>query len=76
MSTRNDERAARAQSALETYIRARGEVFARSSYEVADLMADLLHLVSRLDDGDQPIESTLRLALLHFEAEIAGEDHE
>ena len=68
MTTRNDIRAMRAQAALQSYVEAKGEVFANSSDEIADLMADLLHLTVRIDQGDHP-ETTLRLAQMHFTAE-------
>ncbi|HTU91465.1 MAG TPA: hypothetical protein VMF69_15390 [Gemmataceae bacterium] len=69
MTTRNDIRAERAQAALQSYVEAKGEIFENSSSEVAELMADLLHLTVRIDQGDDPVESTLRLARLHFDAE-------
>jgi hypothetical protein len=69
MSTRNDIRAERAQAALQSYVEAKGEVFENISSEIADLIADLLHLTLRIDQGDDPVESTLRLARMHFDAE-------
>ncbi|MGH9808302.1 MAG: hypothetical protein ACRD9W_13765 [Terriglobia bacterium] len=70
----NEQRAERARVALEHYVTAtREEVFENSSSEIADLIADLLHLTVRLDEGDDPVESTLRLARLHYEAESADE---
>lgn len=69
MTTRNDIRAGRAQAALHSYVEAKGEVFENSSSEVADLMADLLHLTVRIDDGDHGPASVLRLARMHFDAE-------
>lgn len=69
MTTRNDIRAERARAALLTYVEAKGEVFENSSSEIADLMADLLHLTVRIDQGDAPVESILRLARMHFDAE-------
>jgi hypothetical protein len=65
----NDVRAERARTSLRQYVEARGEVFEDSSSEIADLIADLLHLSVRIDQGDDPVESTLRLARLHFDAE-------
>jgi hypothetical protein len=65
----NNTRAERARTALQQYIEAKGEVFEDSSSEIADLITDLLHLTVRIDQGDRPIESALRLARLHFEAE-------
>jgi hypothetical protein len=65
----NETRAERAENALRQYVEAKGEVFENSSSEVAELIADLLHLAAKLDEGEEPIESTLRLARLHFNAE-------
>jgi hypothetical protein len=65
----NGTRADRASAALREYVTAKGEAFENSSSEIADLIADLLHLAARLDEGDDPIDSTLRLARLHFDAE-------
>ena len=65
----NADRAERARTALRQYVEARGEVFEDSSSEIADLIADPLHLTVRIDQGDDPVESALRLARLHFEAE-------
>jgi hypothetical protein len=76
MSTRNDIRAGRAQAALQSYVEAKGEVFENSSSEIADLMADLLHLIVRIDQGDDPVESTLRLARMHFDAEHNNPEEE
>ena len=70
--TENDVRAERARTALEQYVAATGEVFENNSSEIADLIADLLHLSVRIDRGDDPVESTLRLARLHFDAEHAN----
>ncbi|PZR93897.1 MAG: hypothetical protein DLM68_00385 [Hyphomicrobiales bacterium] len=70
----NETRAQRAESALQNYVEAKGETYEASSSEIADLVADLLHLSASLDEGDDPIESTLRLARMHFDAEQA--DHE
>ena len=36
-------------------------------------IADLLHLAARTDEGDDPIDSTLRLARMHYEAEVQEE---
>ena len=72
----NAARADHAKNALQQYVEAKGEVFENNSSEVADLIADLLHLTARLDEGDDPIESTLRLAKLHFEVEHANPEEE
>jgi hypothetical protein len=69
----NRDRAERARTALQAYIEARGEAFENSSSEIADLIADLLHLAADLDEGFDPVESTLRLARMHFEAETDTE---
>jgi hypothetical protein len=76
MTNTNDIRAERAQAALQSYVEAKGEVFENSSSEIADLMADLLHLTVRIDHGDDPVESTLRLARMHFDAEHNDSDEE
>ena len=73
MANTNQERDDRAEIALQKYIESKGEVFERSSSEIADLMADLLHLTARIDQGEDPVESTIRLAKLHFQAERAEE---
>jgi hypothetical protein len=73
MTASNDNRAERAQAALLSYVEAKGEVFEISSSEIADLMADLLHLAARLHEGENSPEETvkrcLRLAQMHFDAE-------
>lgn len=76
MTTRNAIRAKRAQAALQSYVEAKGEVFENSGSEIADLMADLLHLTVRIDQGDDPVESTLRLARIHFDAEHNNPEEE
>jgi hypothetical protein len=76
MANTNQERADRAETALQQYIEAKGEVFEKSSSEIADLIADLLHLTARLDEGDDPAESTLRLAKMHFDAEHGNPEEE
>jgi hypothetical protein len=76
MTNRNDMRAERARAALQPYVEAKGEVFENSSSEIADLMADLLNLTVRIDQGDHPVESTLRLARLHFDAEHNNPEEE
>jgi hypothetical protein len=72
----NEARAERARTALEQYIAAKGEVFENNSSEIADLITDLLHLSVRIDQGDDPAESTLRLARMHFDAEHGNEIEE
>lgn len=50
MHPANGTRAERAQAALQSYVEAKGEVFENSSSEIADFIADLLHLAARLDE--------------------------
>jgi hypothetical protein len=76
MANTNQDRADRAERTLQQYIEAKDEVFEKSSSEIADLIADLLHLAARLDEGDDPVESTLRLAKMHFEAEHENPEEE
>ena len=76
MTTSNDIRAGRAQAALQSYVEANGEVFENSSSEIADLIADLLHLTTRIDHGDDSVDSTLRLARMHFDAEHDNPEEE
>lgn len=73
MTTSNATRAERAENALRVYVEANGDVFENSSSEIADIIADLLHLAARTDEGDDPIDSTLRLARMHYEAEVQEE---
>jgi hypothetical protein len=72
----NSARADRAKTALHQYVAAKGEVFENNSSEIADLIADLLHLTERLDEGNDPIESTLRIARMHFAAEHENPEEE
>lgn len=72
----NEARAGRARAALLQYVAAKGEVYEDNSSEIADLITDLLHLTVRIDQGDDPVESTLRLARMHFEAEYGNEIEE
>ena len=60
----------------EAAVAAKGEVFENNSSEIADLITDLLHLSVRIDQGDDPVESTLRLARMHFDAEHGNEIEE
>jgi hypothetical protein len=71
--TDNETRADRAGEAVRQYVEAKSEVFEQSSSEIADLIADLLHLAARWDQGDYPIDSTLMLARMHFDAECNEE---
>jgi hypothetical protein len=72
----SETRAERAENALRQYVEAKGEAFENSSSEIADLIADLLHLTVRLDQGDDPVENTFHLAQLHFEAEHGNPEEE
>jgi hypothetical protein len=65
----NKTRAHRAEIALQNYVQDKSEVYEESSSEIADLVADLLHLTASLDEGEDAVESTLRLARMHFDAE-------
>jgi hypothetical protein len=76
MTSSNDNRAERAQNALRTYLETKGEVFENNSSDIADLIADLLHLAVRTDQGDEAVESTLRLAQMHFDAEHGNPEEE
>jgi hypothetical protein len=69
----NELRAKRAAEALYGYVKAKSEVYEESSSEIVDLITDLLHLIVKLNEGDDPVESTLRLAQMHFEAEQNNE---
>src|SRR5262249_39176991 len=66
--TDSDTRARRAHEALRQYVDSIGVAFEESSSHIAGLIADLLHLAAGCDQGDAPIESTLRPARMHFEA--------
>jgi hypothetical protein len=74
--TSNETRAQRAEAALMQYVEAKGEVFENSSSEIAELIADLLHHTVRIDQGEDPVESTISLARQHFEAEHNGAEEE
>ena len=74
--TENEARSERARTALQQYVAGKGEVFENNSSEIADLITDLLHLSVRIDQGDDPVESTLRLARMHFDAEHGHEIEE
>jgi len=76
MTAKHDIRAARAKAALQSYVENKGEVFENSSDEITDLIADLLHLTARIDHGDHSIDSTLRLARMHFDAEHNNPEEE
>lgn len=73
MHTSNSTRAERAQAALQSYVEAKGEAFENSSSEIADLIADLLHLAFMNEHGDisaqRLADSVISLAQMHFEAE-------
>ena len=65
-SISNYTRAERAQASLQRHVEAKGDAFANSDSEIADLIADLYHLAAR-DSWD--IERIKRLADMHFDAE-------
>ena len=70
----NADRAARGNEALQSYIREHGEGDDHTT--LTDLLADLMHLAEdRHDDRDCPLDwdDALRMARMHFEAEIKGE---
>ena len=69
MTVSNATRAEHAAIALHAYVEAKGEAFENSGSEIADLVADLLHLAAITGQGEEAVESTLRLARMHFEAE-------
>jgi hypothetical protein len=72
MHISNLTRAGRAQAVLQSYVEAEGEVFENSGSEIADLIADLLHLaVWQGEFAEEPEERIIGLARLHFEAEQA-----
>lgn len=58
----------------------KGEVFRNSSSEIADLIADLLHLAARPLEGENTAEETvercLRLARMHVDAEHENPEEE
>ena len=74
--TSNDTRAERAKSALQSYVEAKGEVFESSDSEIAELIADLLHLAVRTEEGEEAVERCLRLARIHFDAEHDNPEEE
>ena len=74
MSMRNDTRVERARNALRFYVEAKGEVLELSSGEIADLMADLLHLAVRTDEGMEAVEYAVRIARKHFDEEHENPD--
>ena len=84
MTVSNETRAERAENVLRSYIEAKGEVFENDRSEIADLIADLLHLLARdhtpqevvMPWQEDVIQSTLDLAQLHFDAERCGEEDE
>lgn len=71
----NEDRAERASATL-TYYKTEimKEVCEQNSAEIADLITDLLHLTRLWDQGDDPIESTIRVARMNFEAEEEEEE--
>lgn len=65
----NDDRAARAQEALAFYAAKKGQTLHWSSAQIADLVADLLHLAAFRGAGPKEIDGIVRLARLHHQAE-------
>src|ERR1700687_1052190 len=57
VSATTGTRADRAMEALRHYVESKREVLENSSSEIVDLIADLLHLAARWDEGDDPIDS-------------------
>jgi hypothetical protein len=76
MTANNADRAERAQAVLMIYVEAKGEIFENSSSEIADLIADLLHLTVRIEDPDNGPTTVLRLARMHFDAEHGNPEEE
>ena len=77
MPTRNKTGADKHSTApVQTYVLAKGEVFEGSTEEIADLMTDLLHLAVMIDQGDEPAESTYRIAWMNFEMDENNRDEE
>lgn len=76
MGVNNDTRAERARDALRAYVEAKGEVFENSGSEVAELVADLLHLAARDDGGEEGAERAVRVARMHFDAEYGRAEDE
>lgn len=70
----NTERANRGRITVERYKEGMGEAFEGDSSEIVDLITDLLHYLHEVDLGDDPVESTLRLAQSHYEAEKVEEE--
>jgi len=69
----NTARIERAKRTLKFYTKDKGEHYNENeidSSDPVDLITDMLHLVAALDQGDNPIDSTLRLAKMHFDAEF------
>lgn len=70
--TTNIDRTLRAACALNFYVKTKGEVFENSVEEIADLMADLLHLAESKGETDR----VRNLAELHFKAEQADPEEQ
>ncbi len=62
-----------AQRALEAYRKAKGEDLDDPQEEIADLMADLLHLAKSEGVNEMGIVSMLKGAHIHFDMEQEGE---
>jgi hypothetical protein len=61
---RSQARADPAEAVLRQHVEAKGEVIKNHRDEIADLIADLLHLTVRRDEGDDAVESSLQVANL------------
>ena len=72
----NSDRRSRARVALQFYVQLRGETYEASTSEIADLIADLLHLTAEIDERGDGVQQTLNLARLHFDAENENPEHE
>jgi hypothetical protein len=73
----NAARAKRAEQALRYYVESIGETFENNSSEIADLIADLLHLAATNEGGEtedeSPVLDVLDTAQNHYEAEVLKE---
>jgi hypothetical protein len=72
----NETRRQRAEETLRHYVTSRDEVYEGNSSEAADLIADILHWVAKHDEGFDPVDSTIRLARMHFDAEHGNPEEE
>lgn len=68
----NASRAARAKNVLRAYTQSRGEAFQLNVEVIADLIADLLHLIEHVTDTVDAPGYALQLGKLHYDAERAA----